>query len=75
MYGDRSSLCKFWREVFERDRPLTMDKFLFYYKTSEINQSLNFYQFIARGKDCRLIKSLVTFDRNWTIEFFFVSGF
>ena len=32
-----------WREVFEGDRPLTVDEFLFCYKISEINQSLFFY--------------------------------
>ena len=61
--------------MFEGDRPLTIDEFLYYYKPSKINQSLGFYQFIARGKDCRLIKSLVTSDRNWKTEFFFVSSF
>ena len=64
-----------WREVFGGDRPLTMDEFLFCYKPSEINQSLGFYQFTARGKDCRLIKSLASSDRNWKSEFIFVSGF
>jgi len=64
-----------WREVFEGDRPLTVDEFLYCYKPSEINQSLGFYQFTARGKDCRLIKSLVTSDRNWKTKFFFVSSF
>ena len=58
------SMQVLWREVFEGDRPLTVDEFLFYYKPSEINQSLGFYQFTAKGKDCRLIKSLVTSDRN-----------
>ena len=58
------SMHVLWREMFEGDRPLTVDKFLFCYKPSEINQSLGFYQFIAKGKDCRLIKSLVTSDRN-----------
>jgi len=61
--------------VFEEDRPLTVDEFLYYYKPSEINQSLGFYQFTVMGKDCRLIKSLVTSDRNWKMEFFFVFGF
>ena len=64
-----------WREVFEGNRPLTVDKFLYCYKPSEINQSFGFYQFMARGKDYRLIKSLVTSDRNWKTEFFFVSSF
>ena len=69
------SMQVLWREVFEGNRPLTVDEFLFCYKPSEINQSLGFYQFTARGKDYRLIKSLVTLDRNWKTEFFFVSGF
>ena len=69
------SMQVLWREVFEGDCPLTVDEFLFCYKPLEINKSLGFYQFIARGKDCRLIKSLVTSDRNWKTEFFFVSGF
>ena len=58
------SMQVLWREVFEGDRPLTVDEFLFCYKPSGINQSLGFYQFTAKGKDCRLIKSLVTSDRN-----------
>ena len=64
-----------WREVFGGDRPLTMDEFLFCHKPSKINQSLDFYQFTVRGIDCRLIKSLVSFYRNWKTEFFFVSDF
>ena len=64
-----------WREVFEGDRPLTVDEFLFYYKPSEINQSLSFHQFTTKGKDCRLIKSLASSDRNWKSKFIFVSGF
>ena len=63
-----------WREVFEGDCPLTVDEFLFCYKPSEISQSRGFYQFTARRKDCRIIKSLVTSDRSWKTEFFFVSG-
>ena len=64
-----------WREVFGGDHPLTVDEFLFCYKPSEINQSLGFYQFTAKGKDYRLIKSLASFDKNWKIEFIFVSDF
>ena len=64
-----------WRGVFGRDRPLTMDEFLFCYKPSKINQSLGFYQFTAKGTNYKLIKSLVSSDRNWKTEFFFVSGF
>ena len=33
-----------WREVFGRNRPRTVDEFLFCYKPSKINQSLGFYQ-------------------------------
>ena len=64
-----------WREVFGGDRPFTVDEFLYCYKPSEINQSLGFYQFTARGRDCRLVKSLASSDRKWKMEFFFVSGF
>ena len=39
------SMQVLWREVFEGDRSLTMDEFLYYYKPSKINQSLGFYQF------------------------------
>ena len=63
----------FWREVFGGD--LIVDEFLFYYKPSEINQSLGFYQFTARGTHCRLIKSLASSDRNWKTVFFFIFGF
>ena len=62
-------------EVFGGDRPLTVDEFLFCYKPSEINQSLGFYQFTAKGKDCRLIKSLASSNKNWKTEFILVSGF
>ena len=58
------SMQVLWREVFEGNCPFTVDKFLYCYKPSKINQSLGFYQFTARGKDYRLIKSLVT--SNWS---------
>ena len=64
-----------WREVFGGNRPLTVDEFLYCYKPHEINQSNGFYQFTARGNDCRLIKSLASSDRNWKTEFIFVFGF
>ena len=64
-----------WTEVFGGDRPLTVDEFLYCYKPSEIHQSSSFYQFTARGRDCRLVKSLASFDRKWKTEFFFVFGF
>ena len=47
-----------WTEVFGGDRPLTVDEFLYCYKPSEIHQSPGFYQFIARGRDYRLVKIL-----------------
>ena len=62
-------------QVFEGDCSLIVDEFLYYYKISEISQSLGFHQFTARGKDCRLIKSLSTSDRKWKTKFFFVYGF
>ena len=68
------SMQVLWREVFRGDRPLTVDEFLYCYKLSEIRQSLGFYQFTARGKDCRMIRSLPSSDRKWKTEFFFVSG-
>ena len=64
-----------WREVFGGDRPFTVDEFLYCYKPLEIHQSPGFYQFTARGRDCRLVKSLVSSDRKWKTEFFFVSSF
>ena len=69
------SMQVLWREVFEGNCPLTVDEFLYCYKPFEINQFLGFYQFTAKGKDYRLINSLVTSNRNWKMEFFFVSGF
>ena len=69
------SMLVLWIEVFEGNRSLTVDEFLYCYKPSKINQSLGFYQFTVRGKDYRLIKSLVTSNRNWKTEFLFVSSF
>ncbi|KAL4609963.1 hypothetical protein ACB092_08G017800 [Castanea dentata] len=69
------SMLVLWREVFDGNCPITVDEFLYCYKPSEIGQSQGFYQFTARGNDCRLIKSLPSSNKNWKIEFFFVSGF
>ena len=69
------SMLVLWIEVFEGNRSLIVDEFLYCYKPLEINQSLGFYQFTVRGKDYRLIKSLVTSNRNWKTEFLFVSSF
>ena len=41
------SMQVLWREVFERDRSLIVDEFLYCYKPTEINQSFGFCQFTA----------------------------
>ena len=64
-----------WREVFGGYRPLTVDEFLYCYKPSKIHQSPSFYQFTARARDCRPMKSLASSDRKWKTEFFFISSF
>ena len=64
-----------WTEVFRGDRPLTVDEFLYYYKPFEISQFEGFYQFTAKGNDCRLIKSLASSNRRWKTEYIFVSDF
>ena len=69
------SMQVLWKEVFDGNRPLTMDKFLYCYKPSEISQSLSFYKSSAKGSNYRLVKSLPTSDRKWKIEFFFASKF
>ena len=67
--------ANFVERSFGRDRPLTVDEFFYCYKHSEISQSKGFYQFTARGNDCRLIESLASSDRRWKMEYIFVSGF
>lgn len=49
------SMQVLWREVFNGNCPLSVDEFLYCYKPSEISQSIGFYQFSARGSNCRLI--------------------
>lgn len=51
------------REIFDGNRPLTMDEFLYCYKPSKISKSLGFYQFLARGSSVRLIRSFPSFDK------------
>ena len=51
-----------------------MDEFLYCYKPFEINQSLGFYQFFAKGSNRRMIRALPSFDRLWKREFFFIFG-
>ena len=57
-----------WREAFDGNRPLTMDKFLYSYKPSKIRQSLGFYLISARGSSCRLIRlfSRLIGGRRWS---------
>ena len=62
-----------WREAFDGNYPLTVDKFLYCYKPSKISQSIGFYQFSVRGSNCRLIRSFPLYDRRWKTEFFSVS--
>ena len=62
-------------EAFERNRPLTVYKFLCCYKLAEIHKSLGFYQFSARGSSCRMIESLPMSNRLWKTDFFFISRF
>ena len=69
------SMQVIWREVFYGNRPLTMDKFLYCYKSQKISQSLGFHQFYAKGSSCRSIKSLPSSDRRWKTKIFFVSRF
>ena len=57
------SMQVLWREVFRGDRPLTVDEFFYCYKLSKIHQSLGFYQFTAKCKDCRMISSLPSSNR------------
>ena len=61
--------------MFDGNCPLTVDKFLYYYKPSKISQSLGFYHFSTKGSNYRFVKSLPTFDRRWKTKFFFVFGF
>jgi len=62
-----------WREAFDGNRPLTVDEFLYCFKPSKISQSLGFYRFSVKGSNCRLTRSLPLYDRQWKMEFFFVS--
>ena len=62
-----------WHEVFEGNRPITVDEFLFCYKPSEIKQSTSFYQFSSKGPQFSLIRGHIFSDRSWKKEFFFIS--
>ena len=63
-----------WCKVFEGNRPIIVDQFLYCYKPSEIKQSIGFYQFSSRGPQFSLIRGRSSFDRLWKKEFFFVFG-
>ena len=63
-----------WREVFKRNHPITMDKFLYCYKPLEIKQSVGFYQFSFRGSQFSLIRGYSSSDRLWKKFFFFIFG-
>ena len=75
MHGDLLYPCRCYGKAFDGNRPFTVDEFLYCYKPSKISQSLGFYQFLARGSSCSLIRSLPLSDRRWKTEFFFVSRF
>ena len=57
------SMQVLWRKVFNGNCPFTVDKFLYYYKSSKISQSLGFYQFSARSSNYRLVKSFPSSDK------------
>ena len=63
-----------WREALEGNRPITVDKFLYYYKPSEIKKFASFCQFSSRGSYYSLIKGCSSSDKLWKKEFFIISG-
>ena len=63
-----------WHEALEGNRPITVDKFLYCYKPSEIKQSAGFYQFSSRGPQFSLIRGHSSSDKLWKKEFFFIFG-
>ena len=62
-----------WREALEWDRPITVDKFIYCYKPSEIKKYVAFYQFSSRGLHFSLIKGRSSFNKLWKTEFFIIS--
>ena len=76
MHGGSLCLCKCCGEkFFERNCPLIVDEFLYFYKPSEISQSSGFYQFSMRSSNYWLVRSLPTSNRRWKIEFCFAFRF
>ena len=63
-----------WHEVFEGNRPITADEFLYCYKPLEFTQSASVYQISSRGPQFSLIRGRSSSDRLWKNEFFFISG-
>ena len=63
-----------WHEALERNCPITVDEFLYYYKPSEIKKSAGFYQFSSRGSYYSLIKGRSSSNWFWKKEFFVISG-
>ena len=63
-----------WREMLKGNCPITVDKFLYRYKPSEIKKSAGFYRFSFRGPHFSLIKGRSSSDRLWKTEFFIISG-
>ena len=64
-----------WCEVFKGNRPMTVDELLFYYKSSEIKQSVGFYQFSFKGPQFSLIRgrsSQVMEERVFYFYFYFL---
>ena len=61
-------------EALEGNCPITMDKFLYCYKPSEIKKSTGFYQFSSRGPHFSLIKGHSSSDKLWKTKFFIISG-
>ena len=52
-----------WCEALEGNCPITVDEFLYCYKTSEIKRSAGFYQFSSIGSHYSLIKGRSLSDR------------
>ena len=62
------------REVLERNRPITVDEFLYSYNPSKIKQSIGFYQFLSRGPQFSLIRGRSSSEKLWKKEFLFIFG-
>ena len=63
-----------WREALEGNCPITVDEFLYCYKSLEIKKSVGFYQFSSMGSYYGLIKGRSLSDQLLKKEFFIISG-